>query len=66
MLEAMIEGGMMSAVSEWLAPLPDKSLPALEIRTELLKILQGFGNLDQVILARIHSSFFSTFFSTQL
>lgn len=50
MLEAMIEGGMMSAVSEWLAPLPDKSLPALEIRTELLKILQGFGNLDQGVL----------------
>ncbi|CAJ0601751.1 unnamed protein product [Cylicocyclus nassatus] len=49
-LDAMIEGGMMSAVSEWLAPLPDKSLPALEIRTELLKILQGFGRLDQGIL----------------
>ncbi|VDM71216.1 unnamed protein product [Strongylus vulgaris] len=46
----MIENGMMSAVSEWLAPLPDKSLPALEIRTELLKILQGFGRLDQGIL----------------
>lgn len=50
MLEAMIDGGMMSAVSEWLAPLPDKSLPALEIRTELLKILSGFGNLDQGVL----------------
>ncbi|ETN80704.1 IWS1 protein [Necator americanus] len=50
MLEAMIDGGMMSAVSEWLAPLPDKSLPALEIRTELLKILQGFGRLDQGVL----------------
>ncbi|KHJ88283.1 IWS1 protein, partial [Oesophagostomum dentatum] len=50
MLEAMIDGGVMSAVSEWLAPLPDKSLPALEIRTELLKILQGFGRLDQGIL----------------
>jgi len=23
---------MVSAISEWLAPLPDKSLPALEIR----------------------------------
>uniref|UniRef100_A0A1I7WIS6 TFIIS N-terminal domain-containing protein n=1 Tax=Heterorhabditis bacteriophora TaxID=37862 RepID=A0A1I7WIS6_HETBA len=50
MVEAMIDGGMMSAVSEWLAPLPDKSLPALEIRTELLKILQGFGRLEQSIL----------------
>ncbi|KJH47599.1 IWS1protein [Dictyocaulus viviparus] len=51
MIEAMIDGGMMSAVSEWLAPLPDKSLPALEIRTELLKILSGFGNLDQLRLS---------------
>jgi hypothetical protein len=25
--------GMITAISEWLAPLPDKSLPALEIRS---------------------------------
>lgn len=30
--EALLENDMMSAISEWLAPLPDKSLPALEIR----------------------------------
>jgi transcription factor SPN1 len=41
--EALIDNGIMSVVSEWLAPLPDKSLPALEIRTELLKILQEVG-----------------------
>ncbi|GMT05621.1 hypothetical protein PENTCL1PPCAC_27795, partial [Pristionchus entomophagus] len=50
LVETMIDGGMMSAISEWLAPLPDKSLPALEIRTELLKILQGFARLDQGVL----------------
>lgn len=38
--EALVDNGIMSAVSEWLAPLPDKGLPALEIRTEMLKILQ--------------------------
>ncbi len=43
LVEAMIDNGMMSVVSEWLAPLPDKSLPALEIRSELLKILQVSG-----------------------
>uniref|UniRef100_A0A0N5AN69 TFIIS N-terminal domain-containing protein n=1 Tax=Syphacia muris TaxID=451379 RepID=A0A0N5AN69_9BILA len=41
-----LDNGMMNAVSEWLAPLPDKSLPALEIRTELLRILQGYGRLE--------------------
>lgn len=48
MAEAMIENGVLSAVSEWLAPLPDKSLPALEIRTTMLKILRSFGRLETV------------------
>lgn len=30
----------MSAIKEWISPLPDKSLPALRIREELLRILQ--------------------------
>lgn len=30
--EALLDNHMMSAVSEWLAPLPDKSLPSLEVR----------------------------------
>ncbi|CAJ0928636.1 unnamed protein product, partial [Mesorhabditis belari] len=42
MMEAMLDGGMMSILSEWLAPLPDKSLPCLEIRTSLLKLLQSY------------------------
>lgn len=36
----------MNVLSEWLAPLPDKSLPALEIRTDLLKILQDYSRLE--------------------
>ncbi|KHN79969.1 IWS1-like protein [Toxocara canis] len=47
LMEAIIDNGMLSAVSEWLAPLPDKSLPALEIRTDLLKILQDYSRLEQ-------------------
>ncbi|PAV77608.1 hypothetical protein WR25_20373 [Diploscapter pachys] len=50
MAEAMIENGVLSAVSEWLAPLPDKSLPALEIRTTMLKILRSFGRLETSVL----------------
>ncbi|VDM94179.1 unnamed protein product, partial [Onchocerca ochengi] len=46
LMEAIIDNGMMNVISEWLAPLPDKSLPALEIRTDLLKILQDFNRLE--------------------
>uniref|UniRef100_A0AAF5Q4B6 TFIIS N-terminal domain-containing protein n=1 Tax=Wuchereria bancrofti TaxID=6293 RepID=A0AAF5Q4B6_WUCBA len=46
LMEAIIDNGMMYVISEWLAPLPDKSLAALEIRTDLLKILQDFSRLE--------------------
>ena len=51
--ETMMDNGMLSAVSEWLAPLPDKSLPALEIRTTILKILQSFNRLEAVKLRKV-------------
>lgn len=38
--ETFIDSGVMTAIKEWISPLPDKSLPALRIREELLKILQ--------------------------
>jgi len=50
LFEAMIDNGMMSALSEWLAPLPDKSLPALEVRSTLLKILESYPQIDQSTL----------------
>lgn len=37
--ETFIDSGVMSAIKEWISPLPDKSLPALRIREELLRIL---------------------------
>lgn len=39
MKESFIDSGVMSAIKEWISPLPDKSLPALRIREELLRIL---------------------------
>jgi len=48
--DPLLDNGMISAVSEWLAPLPDKSLTALEVRTTLLKILDGYPQLEQGIL----------------
>ncbi len=38
--DTFIDSGVMMAIKEWISPLPDKSLPALKIRGELLKILQ--------------------------
>ncbi|XP_071084935.1 IWS1-like protein [Haliotis cracherodii] len=37
-----LDSGILSAITEWLAPLPDKSLPHLTIRESLLKILWDF------------------------
>lgn len=43
---AMIDGGILSAITEWLAPLPDKSLPHLEVRESLLKQLLEFAQIS--------------------
>ncbi|PLW40360.1 hypothetical protein PCASD_07284 [Puccinia coronata f. sp. avenae] len=37
---AIIENGVLEAVKKWLEPLPDRSLPALNIQTELLDQLK--------------------------
>ncbi|XP_031428987.1 protein IWS1 homolog isoform X4 [Clupea harengus] len=48
--ETFIDSGVMSAIKEWIGPLPDKSLPALKIRQELLKILQELPSVSQETL----------------
>ncbi|XP_043557824.1 protein IWS1 homolog isoform X1 [Chiloscyllium plagiosum] len=48
--ETFIDSGVMSAIKEWLTPLPDKSLPHLKIREELLKILQELPSVSQETL----------------
>lgn len=55
------DNGMMNVISEWLAPLPDKSLPALEIRTDLLKILQVLILLHEILSADRFGELFSIF-----
>lgn len=37
-----LESGILSALTEWLAPLPDKSLPHFNIRENLLRVLSEF------------------------
>uniref|UniRef100_A0A5S6R1T1 TFIIS N-terminal domain-containing protein n=1 Tax=Trichuris muris TaxID=70415 RepID=A0A5S6R1T1_TRIMR len=46
----LIELGVITSISEWLQLLPDKSLPAYEVRNELLKFLGKFPVLDQSVL----------------
>ncbi|KAK3777219.1 hypothetical protein RRG08_047839 [Elysia crispata] len=45
-----LESGILGAITEWLAPLPDKSLPHLNIREMLLKVLQQFPALHSDLL----------------
>ncbi|KAJ3590873.1 hypothetical protein NHX12_008821 [Muraenolepis orangiensis] len=48
--ETFIDSGVMTAIKEWIGPLPDKSLPALRIRGELLKILHELPSVSQETL----------------
>ncbi|XP_023152942.1 protein IWS1 homolog isoform X1 [Amphiprion ocellaris] len=48
--ETFIDSGVMSAIKEWISPLPDKSLPALRIREEMLRILQELPSVSQETL----------------
>ncbi|OWF39206.1 IWS1-like protein [Mizuhopecten yessoensis] len=43
---AFLDCGVLSAMTEWLAPLPDKSLPHLQIRDTFLKHLHDFPSVS--------------------
>jgi protein IWS1 homolog A len=37
--EAFLDAGVLSVITDWLTPLPDRSLPNLQVRETMLKLL---------------------------
>lgn len=47
---ALLDMNILGAITEWLSPLPDKSLPNLKIRETLLKLLAEFQMISAELL----------------
>ena len=44
--ESFLDSGVLSVITDWLTPLPDRSLPNLQVRETLLKILLELNIMD--------------------
>ncbi|KDR79001.1 hypothetical protein GALMADRAFT_244730 [Galerina marginata CBS 339.88] len=48
--QSMIDNNLLEAVRKWLEPLPDRSLPALNIQRELFGIIKKMEFIDSAVL----------------
>jgi len=48
--QSMIDNNLLEAVRRWLEPLPDRSLPALNIQRELFNIIRKMEFIDSAVL----------------
>ncbi|RWS25435.1 Med26 domain containing protein-like protein [Leptotrombidium deliense] len=44
--EAFLDAGVLSVITDWLTPLPDRSLPNLQVRETLIKLLSELNIMD--------------------
>ena len=44
--EAFLDAGVLGVITDWLTPLPDRSLPNLQVRETMLKLLGEFNIMD--------------------
>lgn len=44
--ESFLDSGVLSVITDWLTPLPDRSLPNLQVRESLLRILLELNIMD--------------------